>query len=224
MSAKSAKTCPQNANLRLHPENLKPHPENLKRGGKKPRPLTKQEIDFCVNFAASGKAIEAAILAKFSRPRNCYSLLARPLVRETVLELRREFQQSAKEAAMRSFEISVPLVDETGVQILVNGKNDVARVKALETIYRRLKLILPGNVNVQNNTDNRHIDIYKPLWLREREAQMLKELEQRLLPQFTGADAAGKPLTLEEARGYLERTNGDKDAARALATAEGRTF
>ena len=139
-------------------------------------------------------------------------------------EFRREFQQSAKEAAMRSFEISVPLVDETGVHILVNGKNEVARVKALETIYRRLRLILPGNVNVQNNTDNRHIDIYKPLWLREREAQMLKELEQRLLPRVTGADAWGKPLTLEEARGYLERTNGDKDAARALATAEGRTF
>jgi hypothetical protein len=224
MSAMSPKVRNQNANLRLHPENLKPHPENLRRGGKKPRPLTTQEIEFCLLFAASGNAIESAIKARLSRPRNCYSLLARPLVQEKVAQFRLDFQQKALEAAIHSFEINASLVDQAMVEMIVNGKHEMARVKGAEVVYKRLKLIIPGS----NNTDQNNVpqvDIYKPLWLRQTETLMLQESRNRILGSSAiDAPLQREPLTIEEAKQYLHRAKGDKEMARRLAIADGRKF
>jgi hypothetical protein len=56
--------------------------------------------------------------------------------------------------------------------------------------------------------------------------QAIRVLRGRAAPPSasTGQGNAGKALSLDEARGYLTKAGGDKDRARALAKADGRSF
>ena len=67
------------------------------------------------------------------------------------------------------------------------------------------------------------IDIYKPLWLRESEAQMLAEAKKRILgPQPEAGQ--GRKITPEQVQTYLKVAGGDKDKARDAARKDGWTL
>jgi hypothetical protein len=67
------------------------------------------------------------------------------------------------------------------------------------------------------------IDIYKPLWLRESEAQMLAEAQRRLLGAEPEA-GRGRKITAVKATEYVIAAKGDKDKAREAARKDGWTL
>jgi len=69
---------------------------------------------------------------------------------------------------------------------------------------------------------NPTIDIYKPLWLRERERELLEAVEKRyLMPRPTPGN---DQLTEADATLYLQLAGGDKDRARKMASLDGWKF
>ena len=64
------------------------------------------------------------------------------------------------------------------------------------------------------------IDIYKPLWLRESEAQMLAEAKRRILGAEPEA-GQGRKLTAVKATEYVIAAKGDRDKARAAVLQDG---
>ncbi len=69
------------------------------------------------------------------------------------------------------------------------------------------------------------IDINKPLWLPESEAQMLAEARKRNLGPDTPPEAGnGRKITPAKANEYVIAAKGDKDQARAAAVADGWTL
>jgi hypothetical protein len=69
------------------------------------------------------------------------------------------------------------------------------------------------------------IDTYKPLWLRESEAQMLAEARKRILGPDTPPEAGnGRKITPAKANEYVIAAKGDKDQAREAARKDGWEF
>jgi hypothetical protein len=69
------------------------------------------------------------------------------------------------------------------------------------------------------------IDIYKPLWLRESEAQMLAESRKRYSQPVQQIEArSSRKMTAEQAKAYLTAAGGDKDKAREAARKDGWEF
>jgi hypothetical protein len=69
------------------------------------------------------------------------------------------------------------------------------------------------------------VDIYRPLWLRESEAQMLAESRKRYSQPIQQIETrSSRKMTAEQAKAYLKAAGGDKDKAREAVRKDGREF
>jgi hypothetical protein len=93
-------------------------------------------------------------------------------------------------------------------------------LKAVETEKAEERLAHKERANDLER--NPTIDIYKPLWLREREQKMIEELEERyIMPRPTPGN---NQLSEEYALRYLRLAAGDGEKAKRMATMDGWKF
>jgi hypothetical protein len=107
---------------------------------------------------------------------------------------------------------------------------DLGIAKMLEVGFKSTSDIPANNVSAHASSGAQanvtpEIDIYKPLWLRESEAQMLAESRKRLLGPATPPEAGkGRKITPEQVQAYLKAAGSDKDKAREAARKDGWKF
>lgn len=206
--------------------NLRPNPHTLKKGGRKPLGVRGiKQIRFCARYAVSGSVPDAAIFAGL-HPSNAYELLHRPAIAEQIKKEQQRLVDGVLVEAKKDYELSVSDIDAYMMHLLVNGKDEYARTKSGEVMYRRLKLIQPPSVSATSTSTaaaaTQQIDIYKPAWLRDNETKLRTELETKY--GSVALQLADKNLTHEKAIMYMQRAGGDRDKAREMARTDGFTF
>jgi hypothetical protein len=202
----------------------------------KKRPiLTPVEIQFC-QFKADGAGnADAARWAGVPENRIsqwAYEQMHRPLVVKTIEEIVAKIKESVLEGAVRRKEERERQTHQEYCHRLRKlrthkYRGDEAIVKLIEIGFRSTGAIQPVRVStsvsataaVQNQQGL--VDIYKPLWLREREAQLLEEARQQALKHYPQAVLPPASLTPEKAKEYLVAAKGDKDVAREAARKDG---
>ena len=106
---------------------------------------------------------------------------------------------------------------------------DLGIAKMLEVGFKSTSEIPANNVSAHASSGAQAnvtagIDIYKPLWLRESEAQMLAESRKRYSQPVQQIEArSSRKMTAEPAKAYLTAA-GDKDRAREAARKDGWEF
>jgi hypothetical protein len=221
MSAKSL------ANLRPNPPHMRPH------GGKKTREyVTSPELEF-LNYVLDGaNHTDAARRASLSKGINLTSLMKRPLIDQTFAELQEKRKDQSVEAAERRREeraefLHQELMHRLRTAVTHERTGDLGIAKMLEVGFKSTGEIAAKSVTATASATAQanvtaEIDIYKPLWLRESEAQMLAESRKRILGPATPPEAGeGRKLTAVKATEYVVAAKGDRDKARAAALADG---
>lgn len=212
--------------------NLRPNTQYLKRGGKKPREfVTQPQLDF-LNYLLDGAAIRDAWRwsGMPSSEKNAYEILKRPLLIKTRKELEEKRKdQSVELAAKRREERDVMLHHELGHRLRTmkthRYRGDEAVVKLIEVGFKSTGSIQATRVSATAgaqaaaSAEAGAVDIYKPLWLREAESQLLEQARKTITnPQSA---AVSKQLTPERAKLYLSDAGGDKERAREAARKDG---
>lgn len=184
---------------------------------------------FCVEYHFR-RSVEKAAIAVGLSARKGWELKADQRYESVMKEVQQEIIDKIIKERTDEFKLELSEVDETMYRLMAFGethfvRGDQDRVKAGETLYKRLGKIMPGMIynhnensaNANASASSAQLDIYAPAWLRQREMGLLAQLEEKYkLPVHSG-----KKMTLEQAQQYLDRANGDKDKARELARTEG---
>jgi hypothetical protein len=191
------------ANLRPNPQHLKPH------GGQHAHQyVTSPELDF-LNYVLDGASkTDAARWAGLSKGINLTSLMRRPLIDQTLAELQEKRKHQSIEAAERRREeraefLHQELMHRLRTAVTHERTGDLAIAKMLEVGFKSTGEIAAKSVTATASATAQanvtaEIDIYKPLWLRESEAQMLAESRKRLLGPATPPEAGkGRKITRE---------------------------
>jgi len=167
--------------------NLKPG----KRPGARHRVATAALDVFCLQLKLKTSARAAAIAAGYA-PTSAMTLIAHPRFEERMKAVEDKLLTTLVERGIEQYELDVSAVDAEMMNILVNGKHhfvrgDADRVKAGETIYRRLKLIEPMTVTASANAAAKAqgttvFEVYKSQWQIDKERQMAARLEASATP------------------------------------------
>jgi hypothetical protein len=217
--------------------NLRPNPQNLKyRGGSKRRDyVTNQELEVLNNLLDGSNHRDAARRAGLSEGVNVTSLLLRPLIARTFNELQEKRTNQSVEAAERRREeraefLHQELMHRLRTAVTHERTRDLGIAKMLEVGFKSTGEIAAKSVTATASTTAQanvtaEIDIYKPLWLRESEAQMLAEAKRRILGPATPPEAGkGRKITAAKAKEYVIAAKGDKDQAREARVRMGGSF
>lgn len=177
----------QQANPQKSPSKKKP--PRKKKGAVSKTRINRAKIDeFCLQrkFQKSDRA--AAIAAGFS-PQSVYGLITNPRVQERMKVIDEKFIDKLAEKAAERFVLDVETIDVTMLHILVNGpthfmRGDSDRVKAGETLYKRLHLIEPTKIEAKATAGavaqgNNMMEVYESQWLTEKKRQMAEQLEKK---------------------------------------------
>ena len=216
--------------------NLRPNPQHLRhRGGSKPREyVTNQELELLNNLLDGATHRDDARRAGVSNGVNVTSLLLRPIIARTFKELQEKRTNQSVEAAQRRREELSQFTHGEIIHRIRNAKThsrtgDLGLARLFEVAARMSGDIQSTNFSARATasatvqTGVAEIDIYKPLWLREAEAQMLAEAKKRILGPAPEA-GQGRKITPEQAMVYLKAAAGDKDKAREAARKDGWKF
>lgn len=171
--------------------------KNLKKKktkGRKPRAISKQEMDFAAHYVFSGKPVESAIYAGIPVTPYIYQILQRPAVAAYVVKLRAEAAEHSAETARAKFELTGELIDIQVAQRLTKKKmSDHNFVNLAEVAYKSIDRIKPARTVVSQTAaaamglssanGSSMYQVYKSKWLREKEAEMSQraESEQKAL-------------------------------------------
>jgi hypothetical protein len=205
--------------------NLRPNSQNLTHvGGSKAREYaTNQEIELLQNLLDGATHRDAARRAGVSQGINVTSLLRRSVIAKEFQEMQaRRLSESMEASKRRREELSQFLYPEI-MHAIRNAKThsrtgDLGKAKLFEVAGRmsgdiqstNFKASATASATVQAGVAE--IDIYKPLWLRESEAQMLAEARKRILGPDTPPEAGnGRKITAVKATEYVIAAKGDKD-------------
>ena len=205
-------------------------------GGSKAREyVTNQELELLNNLLDGATHRDAARWAGVSNGVNVTSLLLRPIVARTFKELQEKRTNQSVEAAERRREersqfLHAELMHHLHTAVTHERTGDLGIAKLLEVGFKSTGEIAAKSVTATASATAQanvtaEIDIYKPLWLRESEAQMLAEAKQRILGPDTPLEAGkGRKITAAKANEYVIAAKGDKEQARAAAVADGWTL
>jgi hypothetical protein len=213
--------------------NLRPNPQNMRHvGGSKAREyVTNQELEL-LNNLLDGATHRAGV----SKGVNVTTMLLRPITVRTFKELQEKRTNQSVEAAQRRREELSQFTHGEIIHRIRNAKThsrtgDLGLAKLFEVAARMSGDIQSTNFNASATASATvqagvaEIDIYKPLWLRESEAQMLAESRKRILGPDTPPEAGnGRKITAIKATEYVIAAKGDKDKAREAARQDGWTF
>jgi hypothetical protein len=216
--------------------NLRPHPEGLQhKGGSKTREYaTNQEVELLTHLLDGASHRDAARRAGVSQGVNVTEMLRRPVIAKTFQEMQATRLSESMEPAQRRREELSQFIHPGLIHRLRNAKThsrtgDLGMAKLFEVAGR-----ISGDIRSTNfsatatasatvNAGVAEIDIYKPLWLRESEAQMLAEAKKRILGPAPEA-GKGRKITAAKAKEYVIAAKGDKDKAREAARKDGWEF
>jgi hypothetical protein len=179
--------------------NLKPG----KRPGARHRVATAALDIFCLQLKLNTSARAAAIAAGYS-PTSAMTLIAHPRFEERMKAVEDKLLATLVEKSIDKYELDISAVDAEMMNILVNGKHhfvrgDADRVKAGETIYRRLKLIEPMTISATANAaakaqGNTVFEVYKSQWQIDKEKRMTERIEAATTPAIQSYGSS--PTTL----------------------------
>jgi hypothetical protein len=178
---------------------------------------------------------DAARRAGLSKGINITTIMLRPEIDKTFKELREKRKDQSVEAAERRREeraefLHQELMHRLRTAVTHERTGDLGIAKMLEVGFKSTGEIAAKSVTATASATAQanvtaEIDIYKPLWLRESEAQMLAEAKKRILGPATPPEAGkGRKITPEQAMAYLKAAGGDKDKAREAARKDGWKF
>jgi hypothetical protein len=217
--------------------NLRPHPEGLQHKGSKTREyVTNQELEVLNNLLDGSNHRDAARRAGLSEGVNLTNLLRRPLIAQTFAELQEKRKDQSIEAAERRREeraefLHQELMHRLRTAVTHERTGDLGIAKMLEVGFKSTGEIAAKSVTATASATAQanvtaEIDIYKPLWLRESEAQMLADAQKRYGSQPVTQIEAGKgrKITAAKAKEYVIAAKGDKDKAREAARKDGWVF
>jgi hypothetical protein len=212
------------ANLR------RPHDKKLPKVGRTTSReyVIQSELDF-LNYLLDGATkVDAWRWAGYmSNSDNCYQILQRPLIQRTFKELEDRRKEQSVQASSRRFEERSEFVHKEFIYRMRTAQThekigDIAIAKMLEVGFKSTGAIQPAKVSATANASAQAeagvVDIYKPLWLRESEAQLIAQARQQSSqPQLE----APRILLPERAKEYLAAAGGDKERAREAARKDG---
>jgi hypothetical protein len=176
---------------------------------------------------------DAARRAGLSKGINITTIMLRPEIDKTFKELREKRKDQSVEAAERRREeraefLHQELMHRLRTAVTHERTGDLGIAKMLEVGFKSTGEIAAKSVTATASATAQanvtaEIDIYKPLWLRESEAQMLAEAQRRLLGAEPEA-GRGRKITAVKATEYVIAAKGDKDKAREAARKDGWTL
>ena len=148
---------------------------------------------------------------------------------QTFAELQEKRKDQSIEAAERRREeraefLHQELMHRLRTAVTHERTGDLGIAKMLEVGFKSTGEIAAKSVTATASTTAQanvtaEIDIYKPLWLRESEAQMLADAQKRYGSQPVAQIEAGKgrKITAAKANEYVIAAKGNKDKAREAA-------
>lgn len=220
-------------NSRAGQKNLRPHP---KKGTRLREFLTPVEIQFCQFVAEGATNTDAARWAGWpgtpgTQGQWGWKQRQRPMVQKLINTIAEKLQQSAVDKAVqrkedRERQTHYEYIHRLRTLKTHKYRGDESIVKLIDIGFRSTGAIQPNKtVNNASATavaqSDGIVDIYKPLWLRERESELLEEARQQTLHRYPQAVLSPASLTPDKAKEYLLAAQGDKEAAREAARKDG---